>query len=221
MFTLTSLSSPRAPPRSGRAGRDGVARAAPFRPEVDEHRLVALRGPRLERRFGDCSCHSVVPFHRGLRGSPLPVSRWTWNAPPYDSRIAHGRSSQPLPPGPDHPALEREILALVGRGGSSTRLRERNSGGPKLELHRRADHREQPDGRPPRLGPHAQGRLPALQGAARLRPALPERLRLPGPLGRGRRREGARPQLEARDRGVRARRVRRALPRARRRVRAR
>ena len=49
--------------------------------------------------------------------------------------------------------------------------------------------------------------------------ALPERLRLPGPLGRGRGREGARPELEARDRGVRARRVRRPLPRACRRVR--
>ena len=28
-------------------------------------------------------------------------------------------------------------------------------GGPALELPRRADHRQQPDGRPPRLGPHA------------------------------------------------------------------
>ena len=59
-------------------------------------------------------------------------------------------------------------------------------------------------------------RYQALRGQ---RPALPERLRLPGPLGRGRGREGARPELEARDRGVRPRRVRRALPRARRRVR--
>jgi hypothetical protein len=38
------------------------------------------------------------------------------------------------------------------------------------------------------VGADAQGRLPALQGAARLRPALPERLRLPGALDRGRRR---------------------------------
>ena len=38
------------------------------------------------------------------------------------------------------------------------------------------------------LGADAQGRLPALQGHARLRPALPERVRLPGPLDRGRRR---------------------------------
>ena len=72
--------------------------------------------------------------------------------------------------------------------------------------------------RPHRLGAHAQGRLPALQGAARLSPALPERLRLPGALDRGRRRALARPQLEARDRGVRARRVRPPLPRGRRQV---
>ena len=76
-----------------------------------------------------------------------------------------------------------------------------------------------PMGVAPRVGPDAEGRLPALQGDARLRPALPERLRLPGPLGRGRGREVARPELEARDRGVRARRVRRALQGARRRVR--
>src|SRR5580765_7462205 len=36
--------------------------------------------------------------------------------------------------------------------------------------------------RPHRLGTHAQGRLPALQGAPRVRPALPERLRLSGAL---------------------------------------
>ena len=56
-------------------------------------------------------------------------------------------------------------------------------------------------------------RYKALRG---LRPALPERLRLPGPLDRGRRRARARAQLEARDRGVRARRVRAQVPRGRR-----
>ena len=83
-----------------------------------------------------------------------------------------------------------------------------------VELHRRADHGQQRDGRPPCLGPNAQGRLPALPRAARLRPALPERVRLPGALGRGRGRALAGPQLQARDRGLRPRRVRRALPRA-------
>ena len=54
-----------------------------------------------------------------------------------------------------------------------------------LELPRRADHGQQPDGRPPRLGPHLQGPLPALPRHARPGPALAERLRLPGPVGRG------------------------------------
>ena len=49
-----------------------------------------------------------------------------------------------------------------------------------VELHGRPDHGQQPDGDPPRLGPGAQGRLPALQGAARSRASLPERLRLQG-----------------------------------------
>ena len=80
-----------------------------------------------------------------------------------------------------------------------------------MELRRRPDHREQPDGRPPLLGPDPQGRLPALQGAPGFRPALPERLRLPGALGRGERRAPARAQLEARDRGLRARGVRREV----------
>ena len=77
-----------------------------------------------------------------------------------------------------------------------------------LQLRRRPGDREQVARRPHRLGAHAEGRLPALQGAARLPSALPERLRLPGPLDRGRRRARARPQLEAGDRGVRPRRVR-------------
>ena len=38
-----------------------------------------------------------------------------------------------------------------------------------LELPRRADHRQQPDGRAPRLGPHLQGPLPALPHHARRR----------------------------------------------------
>ena len=128
---------------------------------------------------------------------------------------------EPLPPVPDHPALERAILELLGARGDVRAAARAEPRRPALQLHGRPDHGQQPDGRPPRLGPHAEGRLPALQGATRLRPALPERLRLPGPAGRGRGREVARAELEARDRGVRARRVRRALQGARRALRRR
>ena len=81
-----------------------------------------------------------------------------------------------------------------------------------VQLHRRPGHGQQVARRAHGVGAHAQGRLPALQGAAGLPPALPERLRLPGPVDRGRRRARARPELEARDRGVRAGRVRAPLP---------
>jgi isoleucyl-tRNA synthetase len=39
---------------------------------------------------------------------------------------------EPLPPVPDHPALEREILELWDREGTFFRLRDRNRGGPKF-----------------------------------------------------------------------------------------
>ena len=81
---------------------------------------------------------------------------------------------------------------------------------PEVLVRRRAGDREQEARSPHGVGADAEGRLPALQGAARLRAALPERLRLPGPLDRGRRRAPARPELETRDRGVRPRGVRRA-----------
>jgi hypothetical protein len=85
---------------------------------------------------------------------------------------------------------------------------------PEILLPRRADHREQPDGRPSRLGPHLQGRDPALPGAMRPRAALPERLRLPGTMGGSRGREGAGLQLQAGDRSLRAGPLRPRLPRA-------
>ncbi len=79
----------------------------------------------------------------------------------------------------------------------------------------RPHHRQQPDGRPPRLGPRAQGLLPALPRHARPGAALPERIRLPGPLGRGRGGEGAGLPHQARHRGVRPGRFRREVQGAR------
>ena len=92
----------------------------------------------------------------------------------------------------------------------------------EVQLRRRAGDGEQDGARSPhRLGPDAEGRLPALQGAAGARAALPERVRLPGALDRGRRRAAAGAQLEEGDRGVRPRRVRPPLPGGRRPVLAR
>ena len=53
------------------------------------------------------------------------------------------------------------------------------------------------------MGTHVQGRRPALPSPARRRPAIPERLRLPGAVGGGRGRESPGVQFEAGDRVVR------------------
>ena len=99
---------------------------------------------------------------------------------------------KPLPDKPDHPALELEILDLWEREDTFERLRQQNRGGPKFSFVDGPVTANKIARRPHRVGAHAEGRLPALQGAAGLRPALPERVRLPGPLDRGRRRAPAR-----------------------------
>ena len=73
----------------------------------------------------------------------------------------------PLPRVPDHPALELEVLDRWERERTFERLREQNRGGPRWSLRRRAGDGQQDARRPHGLGPDAEGRLPALQGAAR------------------------------------------------------
>ena len=92
----------------------------------------------------------------------------------------------------DFPALERAVLKFWDDNGIFEKRQAQNAGKPTWSLPRRPDHRQQPDGRPPRLGPHLQGRVQALLRHDRARTPLPERLRLPGAVGRGRGREGAR-----------------------------
>ena len=60
---------------------------------------------------------------------------------------------RPVSSKPDFVAQEHEILALWRERRTFARLRAQNAGGPTLELPRRPDHGQQPDGRPPRLGP--------------------------------------------------------------------
>ena len=92
----------------------------------------------------------------------------------------------PLPSEPDSNALELEILDRWEREGTFEQLREQNRGSAEVVVHRRPGDGEQVARRAHGVGADAEGRLPALQGAARLRPALPERLRLPGAVDRGR-----------------------------------
>ena len=124
-----------------------------------------------------------------------------------------------VPTRPDFVRLEHDILDFWRDDGRLRQAAADDRRPAALPLHRRPDHRQQSDGRPSRLGPHAQGRLHPLQGDARPHLPLPERLRLPGPLGRGRGREGAPVQRQARHRGVRHRPLLRGVQGPRREVR--
>ena len=111
-------------------------------------------------------CHSVLPC--SLCDDVLVPKRTQHGRLfPTSLESIHGACSRRFPDKPDHAALEREILELWEREETFERLREQNARRPALQLHRRPDHREQRAGRPHRLGPDAEGRLPALQGAAR------------------------------------------------------
>ena len=156
---------------------------------------VSRREPREDRGRG-----AVVPHQATIR------QRMT------------GFAFREVPPEPDHVALEHRVLERWERERHVRAAARAERGRADVLVHRRADHREQPDGRAPRVGALAEGPVPALPRGARQGAALPERLRLPGALGRGRGREGARAQLEARDRGLRPRPLRARLPRPRRRV---
>ena len=101
-----------------------------------------------------------------------------------------------LPSVPDQ-SRSRRRSSSCGSARHVRGLRAHNRGGPRFSFIDGPVTANKGDGRPHGLGADAQGRLPALQGAAGLRPALPERLGLPGPVDRGRRREGARAELQA------------------------
>ena len=86
-------------------------------------------------------------------------------------------------------------------------------GGPAVDVLRGAADGERHAGRAPRRGPGLQGRLPPVQDHAGLPRAAPGRLGLPRPAGRGRGRAGTRRVRQEGDRGLRDRRVQRAMPR--------
>ena len=208
MLTLTSFSSP-ARSSAIRSSTGETAWQGPHHSAQKSTRTASPSSPRSPRSRRSSRLRRLpfgyVPFF----GLPWPKRGRT----AYCSRSLESKACRrlfaPLPAFPDHPRSS-------GRSSRSGRTRGRSQAArpeprrPDVQLHRRPDHGEQPDGRPPRWGACSRTSSSATRRCG-LRPALPERLRLPGPLGRGRGREGARAQLEARDRGVRPRRVRRAL----------
>ena len=117
-----------------------------------------------------------------------------------------------LPSKPDHDALELAILDRWERERTFDQLRAKNADGPRFSFI------DGPVTANKSLAVHtAWGRtlkdvFQRYKALQRLPPALPERLRLPGPVDRGGRRARARPELQAGDRGVRAGGVRAPLP---------
>ncbi len=106
----------------------------------------------------------------------------------------------------DFPALERGVLEFWQRTRAFEKLRTKNRGGPRWSFLDGPITANNPMG-----VHHAWGRTykDAFQRYFAMtgqRAALPERLRLPGAVGRGRGREGAEAAIEARHREPRARR---------------
>ena len=188
--------SPAAGRRSGRDPAAGTRRTR-----------LRTRCDALRRPLGVCIAGYRIGSPSGRRRPPCRRHRSAILGPPSailaaadagDARSASSPRSRTSPP--------RSIASSISGASArpSQQLRAQNAGGPALVVPRRSDHGQQPDGRPPRLGPHLQGPLPALPRHARPGPALAERLRLPGPVGRGQRRARAGLHQQARHRDATA-----------------
>ena len=78
---------------------------------------------------------------------------------------------------------EHEVLRFWQKADDLSKAAGQKRRQTTVEFPGRADHRQQPDGRAPRLGPDVQGRLPAFLRDDGPRSAISERLRLPGAYG--------------------------------------
>ena len=177
----------------------------------------------LWERAPDCSGRSGASQRKGCRRCSRPA--------PRPRAGCGGRRRVDLAPGPTparryDPGVPFEPVAAsrpgrargVGAHAVGHRRRVRREPAPAqrrpgVGLLRGPAHRQRPARHPPRVGPAVQGPLPPVPHHAGA-PRGPEgRLGLPRPPGRGRGREGARHPQQARDRGVRHRRVQPPVPR--------
>ena len=192
---------PRAMSRTGAAAKASARVGAPAyswpSPGKISERKAAANGDRARGRAPSGSCIA------GRIQAPIESSTAT------HLRARPGADRSSLPP--------RSPRPNVPTGQLEARLRRAGARDPRpvarppdlrpascaerrwtqMELPRRTDHGQQSDGRPPRLGARLQGPVPALPRHARRGPALSERLRLPGPVGRGQRRTRPGLHLEA------------------------
>ena len=148
-----------------------------------------------------CSSRCTAPTGPG----PSPGGAHCDNARPMARRA--------VDPNVAFPDLEQEVLERWRERDVFAESLRRRKGARAVRLLRGPADGERAAGRAPRPRARLQGHLPALQDDARLLRRAQGRLGLPRPAGRDRRRAAARDQEQGRDRGVRHRRVQRALPR--------
>ena len=105
-------------------GRDGVARPAPLGPEVDDHLALGRRDLALERRLGCFDCHSVS-FRR-------VAARFNAARGPRSSRSVESKlCSNRCPTSPIRTRSSSRSSTAGSARARSSALRERNRGGPK------------------------------------------------------------------------------------------
>ena len=164
-------------------------------------RTAATNGERARGRGPSVGCIAGRIPGRRFRGRR-----------PFPSR---GQMFRPVSTKPDLVAQEHELLARWREHRTFDRLRAQNAGGPRWSFLDGPITANNPMG-----VHHAWGRtykdvFQRYPRDARRERALPERVRLPGPVGRGQRRARPRVHEQARHRGLRHRRVRLALQAAR------
>src|SRR3984893_6405816 len=183
-------------------------------PHHSAQKSTSTGSPAWSTSFSNVASVTAVAIQRSFRFLRRAGTRSSKgkNVALYTS-LPDGRASLPNAPDGARPSGARSgDPRALGQGGNLSEAPGAERRRADFLVYGRPDHGQQPGRRPPRPRPHAEGRLPALQGPLRLRPALPERLRLPGPVGRSRGREVARPRLGAGDRGGRGCGVRGEVP---------
>ena len=120
------------------------------RPGKRRDRNAAANGDLRARSRAPAGSASRVGYSDRRRTRPFRPSE----APgPSIAAADEAACSDPSPRKPDFVAQEHELLDAVARAPDVRPAARAERGRAALELPRRADHGQQPDGRPPRLGP--------------------------------------------------------------------
>ena len=161
------------------------------------------------------SCSSRVCAASRRSASSLRLSRSERSRP--SSALTPPRMPnpvpRPLPPKPDFPRLEEEVLQRWRERDVFHESVRRRQGAEPYVFYEGPPTANGRPGSAPRAGARVQGHLPALPDHARPLRRAQGRLGLPRPAGRDRGRAEARLHLQGRHRALRHRRVQRQVPR--------